>query len=283
MNKTEINITLIGAGNAATYIGIALKQAGYNISQVYSRTRKSATKLAKLLNTEPITDLQKISDKTDLFIIAVKDDVITELIRKINFGNALAVHTSGSTDMNVLKGYAKNYGVFYPLQTFSFSLTPNLLRRAQDKLSPKERGTRTLKNAPICIEANNKKNRKILEEIANVISGNVICLNSKQRQYVHLAAVFACNFSNHLYSVAENILKEHKIPFNILLPLIEETANKTKTISPGKAQTGPAKRGDKKIIQLHLKLLGKDKKLKEIYNLISSDIQYFDKLSTGNS
>ena len=251
--KSETQIALIGSGNIATHLGLALKQAGYNIVQVFSRTKKSASQLSKLLVTDYTTDFKKIA-QAQLYIICIKDDAIADIVKKIKFGDTLVVHTSGSIDVNVFKGCSKNNGVFYPLQTFSKN------KKADFSL------------VPICVEANNNANKKTLVQIANSISNNVICLNSEQRKTVHLAAVFACNFSNHMYAIAEKILKEKSIPFNILMPLIQETANKVELNSPAKMQTGPAIRRDKKVMKQHLQMLKGKKKIKKIYGLLSKNI-----------
>jgi predicted short-subunit dehydrogenase-like oxidoreductase (DUF2520 family) len=251
---TSAKITLIGSGNVATHLGIALHAAGYQIVQVYSPTKKSASALAKKVNAEAITDLKKINSGSTIYIIAVKDDVIEKVAKQLHLKDKIVVHTSGTASMDLLKKSAKNFGVFYPLQTFS-------------KNKPLD-----LSSVPVCIEANNKSTATTLEYFAKSISRNVQKINSDQRRIIHLAAVFACNFSNHMYAIAENILKKEKLSLDILKPLIIETANKIKNGSPAEMQTGPAIRGDKKTMNAQIKLLGKDKKLKEIYQLISKNI-----------
>ncbi len=251
---TNKHIVLIGAGNLATQLGIALHNAGYFISQVYSPTKKSANLLAKKINAVAITDFKKLDLEAAIYIIAVKDDAIANVSKKLNLKDKIVVHTSGSVEMNILKNTSKNHGVFYPLQTFSKNKKVDF------------------SSIPICIEANNKSTSTSLTYFANSISNHIQKVNSEQRKQIHLAAVFACNFSNHCYSIAENILKKNKISFNILQPLIEETANKIKYNSPSEMQTGPAIRGDKKTMNAHLKLLSKKKLLKEIYKLMSDDI-----------
>jgi predicted short-subunit dehydrogenase-like oxidoreductase (DUF2520 family) len=251
--KAVNNIVLIGSGNVATRLGIALTEAGYKISQVYSPRAKSAALLAKKLRAEAISDLKKLTKDGVVYIIAVKDDAIEGLAKKIKLKSAILVHTSGSVKMDVLKKSSHNHGVLYPLQTLS-----------KDKKVD-------FRNIPLCIEASNKATELSLLYFAKSISGHVIKVNSSQRRTIHLAAVFACNFSNYLYSVSENILKKEKLSFDLLKPLIAETAAKVKTISPAKAQTGPAARGDKKTIEMHLKML-KDKKHKEIYKLMTKNI-----------
>jgi predicted short-subunit dehydrogenase-like oxidoreductase (DUF2520 family) len=248
-------ITLIGAGNLATQLGLALYKEGYFISQVYSKTSHSASTLAKKLNSEPVTDLKKLKEDSSIYIIAVKDDAIVDLTKKIKLKDQIVVHTSGSISINVLKGISKNYGVFYPLQTFS-----------KDK-------SISFRDVPLCIEGHNSYTTKTLEYFAKSISSKVQKINSEQRKTIHLAAVFASNFSNHMYAIAYEILEKNKLSLDLLKPLIEETVQKIKKNPPSKMQTGPAIRGDKKIMEEHLKMLKNDKKLKEIYKVMSLSIQ----------
>lgn len=247
-------IVLLGAGNVATQLGKALQKNGYLISQVYSPTKKSATTLAKKLKSNPISDLKKIDLTAAVYVIAVKDDAISALAQQLKLNDQLVVHTSGTVEMAVLKNCSKNYGVFYPLQTFSKNKEVDF------------------KNVPVCIESNNKATATSLEYFAKSISKNVQRINSEQRKIIHVAAVFACNFSNHMYTIAASILADHRLSFDLLKPLIAETADKIKANDPAKMQTGPAIRKDVKTMNAHLKLLATDKKLKTIYQLISDHI-----------
>lgn len=247
-------IILLGAGNVATQLGLTLLEAGYPIVQVYSPTKKSVTTLAKKLNTPFITDLKKLDTTATIYIIAVKDDAILEVVKQLNLSNQMVLHTSGTVDMAVLKNSSKNFGVLYPLQTFSKGKEVDFA------------------SVPVCIEANNKTALNTLENFAKSISRNVKRVNSEQRSILHVAAVFACNFSNHMYAIAASILKEHQLSFDLLKPLIQETADKIKSNDPVKMQTGPAIRKDTKTMNAHLKLLDNDKKLKAIYKLVSDHI-----------
>lgn len=248
------NIILIGAGNVATQLGISLKDAGHTILQVYSRKKRAAQALSIVLKAKAIDDAKKINPDADIYIIAIKDDALAGITKKIKLKNKIIVHTSGSTAMNVLKGSSKNYGVFYPLQTFSKNKKINF------------------KTVPVCLEANNKETFKTLQQLASSISGNIQKVNSDQRKALHVAAVFACNFSNHLYTIAEQILSENKLSFDLLKPLIMETADKIKNNSAVKMQTGPAVRGDKKIMDSHLKMLSGNKEYRQLYKLLSRSI-----------
>lgn len=252
--ESPIKISIIGSGNLATQLGLALYNEGYLISQVFSRNKKNAEMLSKKLKSKAITDLKKLSKDSSIYIIAVKDDAIESVAKQLKLKDQIVVHTSGSVSMDVLKKTSKNYGVFYPLQTFS-----------------KEKQA-SFKTIPICIEANNSSTSTTLQYFAKNISGNVQKVNSEQRKKIHIAAVFACNFSNHMYAIAEQILAKDKLSLDLLKPLIEETANKIKENKPSKVQTGPAMRNDKKTMDAHLKLLKKEKDLQKIYELISKSI-----------
>lgn len=248
-------IVLIGAGNVATHLCKAFKQAGNEIVQVYSLTQKSAGALASKLKTNFTDSLKKINPSADVYIVSVKDDAVSAVLSQIQLKQqAIIVHTSGSVPMNVFAEKFKNYGVFYPLQTFSKGKKVNF------------------KNIPICLEANNKKTVQALKILAEQISDTVTEIDSEQRKKLHLAAVFSCNFSNYLYAISETILNENGMNLDLLKPLIKETAGKIKKNSPRKMQTGPAKRQDLKVMESHLKLLANHKTYQEIYKLLSEGI-----------
>jgi predicted short-subunit dehydrogenase-like oxidoreductase (DUF2520 family) len=251
-----LNIILIGSGNVATQLGLALKKSGHNIVQVYSRTNGTARALALKLRAQPITRLKQLSDKADLYIIAIKDDAVPKLIQQLTLKKKFVVHTSGSLPMNILKRVSSNYGVLYPLQTLSKSKTISF------------------STVPLCIEANTKANEKQLNTIAHAISKQVHSVNSEKRKVLHLAAVFACNFTNHMYAIANKLLGKNKLPFELLLPLIQETADKVKHGSPVQMQTGPAARNDKSIMKMHLNMLSKEKRTKKLYKSISQSITH---------
>lgn len=249
----NLKFCFIGAGNLATYLSSALYKKGYNISQVYSRTEASAKTLAIKLNTEYTISLKEIKN-ADIYFIALKDSVMDEVLSQIDFHNKLIVHCSGSLPLSLLKNYSKNYGVLYPLQTFSKG-------REVDFTS-----------IPVFIESDSKKNEDLLKEIANEISSTVLVLNSEKRKLLHISAVFACNFVNHLYTISSEILKSNDIPFEVLKPLILESALKVQEIEPLEAQTGPAVRFDENIISSHLNELKGNKGYEELYNSISKSI-----------
>ena len=178
------SITLIGSGNVATHLGLALKKNNYLITQVYSRTLVNAEKLAGMLNAEAINNLSALKT-VDLIIISVKDNAITKVIKKIN--NSPIVHTSGSVDLAIFGDKFKHCGVFYPVQTFNKNIDLDF------------------SNIPICIEANDKEFELKIKQLANCISNTVICMTSEQRKQLHIAAVFSANFSNHMFSIADDL------------------------------------------------------------------------------
>lgn len=243
----------MGAGNVATHLGKALKQAGHQIVQVFSRTPSHAQELAAQLGTSYTVSLHDLLP-ADIYLFAVKDDMLEEIASQLKL-DGIAAHTSGSIDLNVLKRASRHYGAFYPLQTFSKG-------REID-----------LKNVPFCIEASDKVTEEKLSALARSISSNIHYLDSAQRRMLHLAAVFACNFANHMYTLAEDILSKKNIPFDILLPLIEETAAKVKSNPPRKAQTGPAKRNDLIILAKHIEMLKDNETVQAIYKLLSYSIR----------
>jgi predicted short-subunit dehydrogenase-like oxidoreductase (DUF2520 family) len=247
-------ITIIGSGNVATHLGKALFKKGFEINQVYSYNKVNAFNLAEELNAMPCDDIKYISDESDVYIICIKDDFIEELVQQFSFASKIIAHTSGSVPMHVLTPF-NNHGIFYPLQTFSKEKPLNI------------------EEVPFCIEANNETTKKELIGLAKAVSNNVNEIDSEQRKKIHLAAVFACNFSNYMYTIAEELLVKDQIDFNILKPLILETAKKIQFNSPIAMQTGPARRNDQEVIDQHIKMLEKTTKKKEIYQLISKSIR----------
>jgi predicted short-subunit dehydrogenase-like oxidoreductase (DUF2520 family) len=248
-------ITLAGAGNVAWHLGKALVQKGYVINQVLDRTASSSKQLAEELNAESSgTPEDGIAD-SDACLVCVSDDAIVSVIAQLKPGNCLLMHTAGSVPMDVFRNYATNYGVLYPLQTFT-------------KGRPLD-----YSQIPFLTEANTTENLKLINQIASSISNLAMEADSIQRLYIHLAAIFASNFSNHMFALAEKLAGEYKMSFDLLKPLIAETTAKALEMSPQKAQTGPAARGNTKIIEKHLELLKNNPRLQELYRLISEDIR----------
>ncbi len=255
-----MKIVIIGSGNVATQLGKALKDAGHEILQVYSRSKSSSKTLAKKLSCDSTNDLKNISRQAEVYIIAVSDSAIPEVLRairntKYKIKNTIVLHTSGSVSIDAFEKNYKNYGVLYPVQTFS-------AKRNVD-----------FKNIPVCIEANNPSSKKKITALAKSITKKIHYLDSDQRKKVHLAAVFANNFSNHLFTIAEHMLIKENISFDLLRPLILETALKVQHDSPLEMQTGPAKRGDSSVISSQLEMLKNKKEFRDIYKLITESIE----------
>ena len=244
------NIILVGSGNVATHLGIALQKGNYPIIQVYSRSIENAKKLAEKLNTNYTNDLTQLK-AADLIIVSVNDNAISKVLSQIK--NTSIVHTSGSIGMNIFNDHFSNYGVLYPLQTFNKEVNLNI------------------SEIPFCIEGNNLAFEKQLTTLAKQLSNNVVLMDSEQRKQVHIAAVFACNFSNQMFSIADDLLAEKNLDFKILLPLIKQTIAKLSTNKPKTVQTGPAKRNDNNIIQEHIKHINKQE-VKDLYQEISNNI-----------
>ena len=249
-----MDITFIGSGNVATHLAEACVQAGYTVKQVWSRSIEHAKELTNLVGgiaIDAYTDIQT----ADLFIVSINDDGIAQLPVTLPIGKSLIVHTSGATPMSVFEGKFANYGVLYPLQTFSKSKEVDFLE------------------VPLCIEGNTAGNFAAVKGLADKLSHSVQSIDSESRKVLHLAAVFACNFTNYLYSAAGELLEKRNLDFDLLRPLIQETANKVQLANPTSVQTGPAVRGDEQTINKHLKMLNDHPQLREIYALITAAIK----------
>ncbi|MCC8188092.1 MAG: DUF2520 domain-containing protein [Bacteroides sp.] len=257
----ERSVVLIGAGNVATGLGCALHRRGIPVSQVFSRTQESARALAEKIGAEAVSSWELLRNDADLYIVSLPDEVMTREVSRIAKGreHALLVHTAGSVPMQVWEGYTARYGVLYPLQTFSKAREIDLSR------------------VPLFIEANSPQDTLFLREWASELSEQVYEADSDQRKALHLSAVFACNFVNHLYAIADEWLESHGLPFEALLPLIDETARKVHTLSPRQAQAGPAVRHDEATIQVHLKALEGLPEWQQLYERLSRDIQDMDR------
>ena len=258
-----MRITIIGSGNVATHLAAAFKNAGHLIVQVYSRTLQNAALLAYHVKAEAIDDLGRINPETDLFVIAVKDDAIGVIAEQLAKYDKLIVHTSGATDLYVLTAFTDHAGVFYPLQTFSKTKEVEFLK------------------VPLCIEGADDNITQQLLELGRTISNNVSVVNSAQRKTLHLAAVFACNFPNYLYGIAQQLLAKDGLDFNLLRPLITETAAKVQSQQPQSVQTGPAIREDENTMNFHLQLLNGEPQWQEIYRLLSQGIIKMENTTHG--
>ena len=248
-------VIIIGSGNVAQHLIAAFQNSENSVAeieliQVFSRQSGS---VSHLIESDCITnDLENLAE-ADLYIIAVSDDAIAEISSKLPFKNRLVVHTSGSVPLSVLDEDNRK-GVFYPLQTFT-------------KNKPVD-----FKIIPICLESENATDYQLLDKVAKSISEKVFAINSDQRKALHVSAVFVNNFTNHLYQIGQEICQEHQVPFEILKPLIAETANKIMVLSPQEAQTGPAKRNDAATIEAHEAFLSNENHL-HLYKTLTQSIQ----------
>lgn len=244
-----IKVVLIGDGNVAVHLAKAFSKSSFiQFLQRFSRNNKNDPYFN---NSIPKTNIIAHIVKADIYVIAISDDSINQFSKDLNFTHGLVVHTSGSMPLSALQCNS-NKGVLYPLQTFS-----------------KEQSL-DFKNIPIAIEAENEPDYNLLEKLANNLSQFTYRIDTDQRKKLHVAAVFANNFSNHMFQIAEEICHENNFSFSILKPLILETANKIGNLSPEIAQTGPAKRNDQKVIKNHLDQLKNNQK--EIYKLVTESI-----------
>lgn len=246
-------IVFIGAGNLATSLSLEMHRVGISIGQIYSRTEENAAVLAGKLNCAWTTSLSNIREDADLYIFSLKDSVLENVLAEMKPNKGLWVHTAGSIPMNIFEKYTDRYGVFYPLQTFSKGKNVSF------------------EKIPIFLEVSSDNDGVLLHNVASALSEHVEFISSEQREHIHLAAVFACNFTNHMYTIAARLLEKQNISYKVLLPLIDETAEKIHQMPPALAQTGPAIRFDENIIRKQLEMLT-ETELKEIYLLISQKI-----------
>lgn len=250
-----MRVVMIGAGNLATHLSLALNRLpDMEIVQVYSRTRAHAEELAGRLSCLSTDDPTAVRPDADLYIFSLKDSALEQIIASIPKNEGLWIHTAGSMSMEMFNGYTTRYGVLYPMQTFS-------KQRAVD-----------FSVIPLFIEWKREEDKILLEGLAHRLSDRVRFLSSEARRSLHLAAVFACNFTNHMYALAGQLLEKENIPADVLLPLIDETAAKIHDLPAIQAQTGPAVRYDENVIRKHLDLLSGDSNLQAIYQLLSQSI-----------
>lgn len=250
-------VSFIGSGNVAWHLAPALDNTDFAVREVYSRNSEHAAALVdKLYEADVKTSLDFSDSPSNIFIIAVPDDAIQSIVQEIILpDNAILVHTSGSQPLAAL-GYAAipEIGVFYPLQTFSKSKKVDFT------------------DIPIFVESENAVTEKLLLSMAKAISKNVHQITSQERKAMHIAAVFASNFTNHMLLIAQQIMKENNLNFEWLKPLVAEMINKSISIGPENAQTGPARRGDFEILDRHMEFLQADEQRAEIYKVISQHI-----------
>jgi predicted short-subunit dehydrogenase-like oxidoreductase (DUF2520 family) len=258
-----MKITIIGAGNVATHLANRLFEKGHQINQIVNRSLINAKVLAENVDAEAIDNWSEINDDSTIYLIAVSDDVIEKVAKEFSKfipQNKIIAHTSGATSSKVFKTHFENYGVFYPLQTFSKTRKANF------------------ETLPFCIDASNETTKNKLFQLAETICPNVYFIDDKQRNTLHVAAVFANNFTNHLLAISEQIIAKENIPFDLLKPLINETVAKINESTPQFMQTGPARRGDKVTLAKHQKYLDKYPKYRKIYELLSESVEDYHRL-----
>ena len=249
-------ISIIGAGNVAWHLSRALEDAGHSIEEVYSRDIVNAKKLAaQLYDASAYNELDFSDSDSQIFFVCVSVDAIEEVLGKLCIpDHAIIAHTSGTQPIDVFDLLFIKKGVFYPLQTFSKN------RKVY------------FEEISICIESDSKETEKVLSTVAKSLSKYTYYYNSEQRKVLHIAAVFACNFTNHLLAVSKEILEKEAIDFEILNSLISETINKALEHDPREMQTGPAKRKDVKVLQEHMKYLQDEPEKKQLYKILSESI-----------
>ena len=250
-----MRIVLVGAGGLGTNLGLALHEAGHDVLAVFSRTMEHARMLAERIGSQPTDDICALPNEADLFIVSVKDAVLTDVVQQLMQGREeqFFAHTAGSMPLELFQGMARHYGVFYPMQSFS-----------------KERRI-NFSEVPVFLEASDAQTLTQLKALSATLTPHVYELSTDERRYLHLAAVFACNFANHCYALSAEILQQHGLPFSVMLPLIDETARKVHHLSPLEAQTGPAVRYDLNVISKQQQLLD-DPDMRELYERLSKSI-----------
>jgi len=251
-----MKLILLGSGNAATQFGCAFRRAGFHIVRLFSRTEAHASELARMLDCPYTTDPDAIAPSdADAVISALSDSAAPDVWSRIRFGETPVFHTAGSLPLSALEPFAVHRGVLYPLQTLTRS-------RILD-----------FKSVPLYLEAESQETMNLLHTLADSVSDHVREADSERRKSIHLAAVFANNFSNHMFVLAERIMKENGLDFRDLLPIINETARKLRDMPPEQAQTGPAVRGDRNILADHEKHLARHPEMLALYEAVSRSIQ----------
>ena len=255
-----MKIVIIGSGNLATQLSQTLREAGWGIAQIYSRMAEHAQLLAEKLGCDYTASVDAIITDADVYIFSIKDDALGSLatavsarIQAANRQKAVFVHTAGSVPMDIFADSTAHYGVLYPMQTFSKNRRVNF------------------REIPCFLEASDEETLQLIRTLADSISDKVVLADSEKRKKLHLAAVFACNLTNHCYRLAEKVLQEESIDFKLYLPLINETARKVADMSPKEAQTGPMVRYDVGVMNRQLALLS-DERMRQIYRLMAESI-----------
>ena len=252
-----MKIVIIGTGNVATVFGTLLKQAGHDMLQVYGRNVNDAQWLADKLGSLYCSDWEAIRKDGELYIAAISDKSLIGMAGKLKLPSGIIAHTAGSVAASLLSAVSKDYGVIYPLQSIRKELPPRA-------------------DIPLLVTAGNEATLSKLMEIANSISNRVTERSDEEREKLHVAAVVVNNFTNHLYSLAEDYCAKEQLDFSLLIPLIRETAERLEFISPKDVATGPAIRKDDITIHKHLQLLTNHPALKQVYEQLTASIRVVD-------
>ena len=251
------SIVSIGAGNVAVHLIKELYKKEYPVLMVYSRTIKAARELSEITGSGFTNRIEEIPSDADIYIITLSDNAILQTVNILRGTSAIVVHTAGSIDMSVFNGKISRHGVLYPLQTFTKS-------RKVD-----------FSSIPLLIEGSDKSTVNILRRIASDLSESVTEVNSQDRKWIHISAVFACNFTNHMLACACDILSQRNLDAGLIRPLIYETFNKALEDDPGIAQTGPARRNNLQIVNEHISMLRPHPQFQKIYTFVSNAIMEY--------
>lgn len=254
MNTKIKKISIIGAGNLATQLSLRLFNKGFQIEEIYARKKHAALELAKQIKAKTVSEIHLLSKNIDLLILAVSDDAIPLVAKQLQNFPALVVHCSGSVPLTSLSTVGNNIGVFYPLQSFSKDFMVDFSQ------------------VPFFIEGKTPNYVLDLSTLASAIGASVQELSSEKRQQMHLTAVFANNFTNHLFTITEDLCKQNGVDFSVLQPLLYETLRKAELFGPQSAQTGPAKRNDQAVMSKHLRMLHGHDLYQKIYTFVSESI-----------
>ena len=248
-------IVILGAGNVGYQLAWHLHNSGHEIIQVFSRHLPAAKWIGNLMDIPCTDNLTELTDEGEIYLLSVKDDAIEEVTSQLHLGDKIIAHTSGTIPLHALERVSKNHGIFYPLQTLSRNVSVDF-------------GV-----IPVCLDASNQKTMDVLKDLAETLTNKVIVVDDEKRLAIHVAAVFANNFTNHMFSIAQLILERSDLSFEILKPLINETVRKIQNHDPMNVQTGPATRNDGGTIEKHLDFLKNEPGFRDIYKLLSEDIQ----------
>ncbi len=250
-----MQIVIIGAGNVATILAQKCVAANHSILQVINRNQEKGEVLAKKVKAQSINNsLKALQQGADFYIIAVSDVAILEVVNTISIKKGILLHTAASVNMDVLKPAAQKYGVLYPLQSVHMTM-------------------QRIPNVPLLVEGNTHEVEQAIYKFSTTLSSDVQLMSSGDRLKMHVAAVFVSNFTNHLYTLAQQYCKENKLDFSLLVPLIKETACRLELNKPLLMQTGPAIRNDQHTVEMHQQLLNKNPQLLRIYNIMTESIQ----------